>query len=178
MYFILIFKKIFSKKTQDWITQKQLRRAIFQLKQFKEMTIFLRNYNYHWAQPNRGFSTKWLGEEIFLKQIEKFYRNRKFTEYLLARQRREKAYTLHDKISRQKQISYWSTLANILIFKKRAHASKNSYGSYNILPLFSNLFERSFSKQLAESYEIILSKYQCDILLGKTIASNIACNLG
>ena len=72
------------------------------------------------------------------------------------RQLGEKACILHNGISRQKQIPNWSTSANIPVFKKRTRASKNNYGRFNILPVLSKLFERLFSKQLAEFFERIL----------------------
>ena len=50
---------------------------------------------------------------------------------------------------------------------------KNNYGQFNILPVLSKLFERLPSKQLAESFERILSKCLCGLILGKIMVCNI-----
>ena len=61
-------------------------------------------------------------------------------------------------------------MANIA---ERTRALKNNYGPFNILPVLSKLFERLLSKQPAEFFERILSKYQCGFILGKAMVGNI-----
>ena len=52
-------------------------------------------------------------------------------------------------------------LANMTpISKKDARMSKNNYRPVSILPFFSKMFERLFSKQLLEFYDNILYKLQ------------------
>ena len=72
-FLFFIFKNI-SKKYKPWITRKQFRRAMFQLRQFKEKDEFfaqLMNNHFNGHEYNTSFSTKCPGEENFPKQIDK-----------------------------------------------------------------------------------------------------------
>ena len=157
---------------------KQFRKAIFQLRQFKENCDFfaqLINNYFIGHEYNTGFSTKCPGAENFPKQIiDKSIETDRLRGNPLIRQLGEKVCILHDGISRQKQIPNWPTSANIPVFEKRTRASTNNYGRFNIFSVLSKLFERLFSNQLVEFFQRILSKFQCSFILRKAMACNIA----
>ena len=50
--------------------------------------------------------------------------------------------------------------------KKAVRTSKNNYRPVSILPVFSKIFERLFSRQLLDFFDNILSKFQCGFRKG------------